>query len=145
MGSGKPRGINAARKLHTHRRSQRWADKSYVKKHSGRQFRFDPLGGCSFASGICVGKVGIEAKQPNSAIRKGIRVLLKKNNKKITAFVPWDGCLNFIKENDNIMVAGMGRAGKSIGDIPGVRFKVVKVQSKGLLALFKGKQVLTNN
>ena len=42
---------------------------------------------------------GIEAKQPNSAIRKCARVQLIKNGKKIAAFVPRDGCLNFIDEN----------------------------------------------
>ena len=31
---------------------------------------------------------GVEAKQPNSAIRKCVRVQLIKNGKKITAFVP---------------------------------------------------------
>lgn len=40
---------------------------------------------------------GVEAKQPNSAIRKCVRVQLIKNGKKITAFVPNDGCLNFIE------------------------------------------------
>ena len=38
-------------------------------------------------------KVGVEAKQPNSAIRKCVRVQLIKNGKKVTAFVPNDGCL----------------------------------------------------
>lgn len=42
---------------------------------------------------------GIEAKQPNSAIRKCCRVQLIKNGKKIAAFVPNDGCLNYIEEN----------------------------------------------
>ena len=42
---------------------------------------------------------GIEAKQPNSAIRKCVRVQLIKNGKKITAFVPRDGCLNYVDEN----------------------------------------------
>lgn len=42
---------------------------------------------------------GIEAKQPNSAIRKAVRVQLIKNGKKIAAFVPRDGCLHFIDEN----------------------------------------------
>ncbi len=31
-------------------------------------------------------KVGVEAKQPNSAIRKCVRVQLIKNGKKVTAF-----------------------------------------------------------
>ena len=48
---------------------------------------------------MCRGGSGIEAKQPNSAIRKCARVQLIKNGKKIAAFVPNDGCLNFIEEN----------------------------------------------
>ncbi|KAL0007267.1 hypothetical protein SO802_008769 [Lithocarpus litseifolius] len=43
---------------------------------------------------------GIEAKQPNSAIRICARVQLIENGKKIAAFVPDDGCLNYIEEND---------------------------------------------
>ena len=62
---------------------------------------------------------GVEAKQPNSAIRKCIRVQLIKNGKKITAFVPNDGCLNFIEENDEVLIAGSGRKGHAVGDIPG--------------------------
>ena len=84
-------------------------------------------------------KVGVEAKQPNSAIRKCVRVQLIKNGKKITAFVPNDGCLNFIEENDD-PVAGFGRKGHAVGDIPGVCFKVVKVANVSLLALYKGKK-----
>lgn len=63
---------------------------------------------------------GVEAKQPNSAIRKCIRVQLIKNGKKITAFVPRDGCLNFIEENDEVLIAGFGRRGHAVGDIPGM-------------------------
>lgn len=83
---------------------------------------------------------GIEAKQPNSAVRKAVRVQLIKNNKKITAFVPRDGCLNYTDENDEVLVAGFGRRGRAVGDIPGVRFKVVKVAGVSLLALFLHKK-----
>jgi small subunit ribosomal protein S23e len=69
---------------------------------------------------------GIEAKQPNSAIRKCVRVQLIKNGKKVAAFVPGDGCLNFIDENDEVMISGFGRSGHAVGDIPGVRFKVCR-------------------
>ena len=85
-------------------------------------------------------QVGVEAKQPNSAIRKCVRVQLIKNGKKITAFVPRDGCLNFVEENDEVLVAGFGRKGHAVGDIPGVRFKIVKVANVALSALFKGKK-----
>lgn len=96
--------------------------------------------GASHAKGIVVERIGIEAKQPNSAIRKCVRVQLIKNGKKIAAFVPNDGCLNFIEENDEVLISGFGRKGHSVGDIPGVRFKVVKVAGVALIALFKRKK-----
>ena len=86
MGKGKPRGLNAARKLQNHRREQRWADLSYKKRALGTAFKSSPFGGSSHAKGIVLEKVGVEAKQPNSAIRKCVRVQLIKNGQKVTAF-----------------------------------------------------------
>jgi small subunit ribosomal protein S23e len=43
-------------------------------------------------------------------------------------------------ENDEVLISGFGRRGKAKGDIPGVRFKVVKVSGVGLLALWKEKK-----
>ncbi|CAK0791489.1 unnamed protein product [Prorocentrum cordatum] len=62
----------------------------------GTKYKCNPFGGTSHAKGIVVEKIGIEAKQPNSAIRKCCRVQLIKNGKKVAAFVPRDGCLNFV-------------------------------------------------
>jgi len=133
-------GYNTARKLRTDRRLARWADKDYKRAHLGTSLKANPFGGASHAKGIVLEKVGIEAKQPNSAIRKCVRVQLIKNGKKICAFVPNDGCLNFVEENDEVLVAGFGRSGHAVGDLPGIRFKVVKVSTVGLLALYKGKK-----
>ncbi|MXQ87770.1 hypothetical protein E5288_WYG018069 [Bos mutus] len=44
------------------------------------------------------------------------------------------------KENDEVLVAGFGGKGNAVGDIPEVRFKVVKVANVSLLALYKGKK-----
>jgi len=137
---GKPHGIRTARKHRLNRIVQRWADKDYKKAHLGTRWKSNAFSGASHAKGIVLEKVGVEAKQPNSAIRKCVRVQLIKNGKKVTAFVPNDGCLNFIEENDEVLVAGFGRKGHAVGDIPGVRFKVVKVANVSLLALFKGKK-----
>jgi small subunit ribosomal protein S23e len=41
---------------------------------------------------------------------------------------------------DEVLIAGFGRKGHAVGDIPGVRFKVVKVSGVSLLALFKEKE-----
>ncbi|KAI9190223.1 ribosomal protein S23 [Blastocladiella emersonii ATCC 22665] len=137
---GKPRGLNAARTLRNRRRDQRWADKQYKKRALGTAFKSSPFAGASHAKGIVLEKIGVEAKQPNSAIRKCVRVQLIKNGKKITAFVPNDGCLNYIDENDEVLIAGFGRKGRAVGDIPGVRFKVVKVSGVSLLSLYKEKK-----
>ncbi len=39
-----------------------------------------------------------------------------------------------------MLVAGFGKKGKSKGDIPGIRFKVIGVKGISLLALYKGKK-----
>merc|ERR1712147_542074 len=136
---GKTHGLGAGRKLRVLRRNQLWADKDYCKANLGSEWK-KPFAGCSHSKGIVLEKIGIEAKQPNSAIRKCCRVQLIKNGKKIAAFVPNDGCLNFVDDNDEVLIAGFGRRGHAVGDIPGVRFKVVKVSGVSLLALFREKK-----
>ena len=111
-------------------------DKQYKKAHLGTALRANPFGGASHEKGIVLEKLGVEANQPNSAIR----VQLINNNKKITVFVPNDGCLNFIEENNEVLVAGCSHQGHAVGDIPGVHFKIVKVASISLLVLYKGKK-----
>lgn len=138
MGVGKPRGIRAGRKLVDKRRENRWAQKHYNQQNIPSRWK-KPFGAASHAKGIVIEKLGVEAKQPNSAVRKCVRVQLKKNGKKITAYVPYDGGLNYINENDEVMVSGFGRSGHAVGDIPGVRFVVIGVKGKSMLALFKGK------
>jgi small subunit ribosomal protein S23e len=41
---------------------------------------------------------------------------------------------------DEVLIAGFGRSGHAKGDIPGIRFKVVKVSGVALLALYKEKK-----
>jgi ribosomal protein S12 len=59
------------------------------------------------ANGIVLKKVGIEAKQPNSAVRKVCKVQINSTGKNLLAFVPKDGAFNFIHENDQVTVQGM--------------------------------------
>ena len=73
MGGGKPRGINAGRKLRIHRKNQKWADLNFKKQNSGSKWK-KPFMEAAFAAGIVVEKVAVEAKQPNSAVRKCVRV-----------------------------------------------------------------------
>lgn len=66
----KPRGLRAGRTLKKHRQKNRWADKTYNKAHLLASHKAKPMGSASHAKGIVVERMGIEAKQPNSAIRK---------------------------------------------------------------------------
>ena len=120
-------------------RAFRWADKKYKSANQIARWK-KPFAGASHAAGIIVDKVCVEAKQPNSAVRKCVRVQLKKNNKRITAYVPKDGGMSFCDENDEVLIAGFGRSGHAVGDLPGVRFKLVKVANTSILALWLHKK-----
>jgi small subunit ribosomal protein S12 len=134
------KGINAARKLKKGRKKQSWSDRYYKRRVLNLKQKSDPLGGVAQAKGIVIEKVGIEAKQPNSAIRKCIKIQLIRNGRQITAFAPGDNAIGFIDEHDEVVVEGIGgRMGRSYGDIPGVRFKVIKVNDVSLQELVKGK------
>jgi small subunit ribosomal protein S12 len=107
----------------------------------GLDVKADPLEGAPMARGIVLEKVGVESKQPNSAIRKCVRVQLIKNGKVITAFLPGDGALNVVDEHDEVIVEGIGGSrGRSMGDIPGVRWKVIMVNGVALKELVLGRK-----
>ncbi|MEX2725429.1 MAG: 30S ribosomal protein S12 [Candidatus Freyarchaeota archaeon] len=136
-----PKGEFAARILKTKSKKARWKDRYYKRRMLHLDVKADPLEGAPQARAIVLEKVGIEAKQPNSAIRKAVRVQLIKNGKQVTAFLPGDGALNFVDEHDEVIVAGIGGArGRAFGDLPGVRWKVVKVNGVSLEALLSGKR-----
>ncbi|MEM1553374.1 MAG: 30S ribosomal protein S12 [Thermoproteota archaeon] len=135
------KGEFAARKLILIRKKFRWSSRYYTKRVLRLKELYDPLEGAPMARGIVLEKVGIASKQPNSAVRKCVRVQLIKNGKEVTAFVPKDGALNFINERDEVIIAGIGGSlGRSMGDIPGVRYKVISVNGVSLDALLKGKK-----
>lgn len=133
-------GLFAARNLQKRRKRFRWKDRDYVARELRLNVKADPLGGAPQGKGIVLEKVGIEAKQPNSAIRKAVKLQLIKNGKKITAFAPGDGAINFIDEHDEVIIERIGgRMGGSMGDIPGVRFKVIGVNGVSLNELVHGR------
>ena len=134
-------GLYAVRKLKRDRKRFRKYKADYVRRLFRLKEKHDPLEGAHMARGIVLEKVGIEAKQPCSGIRKCVRVQLIKNGKQITAFCPGDGAIKFIDEHDEVLVEGIGgRKGRSMGDIPGVRYKVIAVNDVSLKELVKGRK-----
>jgi small subunit ribosomal protein S12 len=135
------RGLHTANKLKRNRKKFRWSDRYYKKRMLKLKEKADPLEGSAQARGIVLEKVGIEAKQPNSAIRKCVKIQLIKNGRQITAFAVGDGAINFIDEHDEVLVEGIGgRMGRSYGDIPGVRFKVIQVNNVSLDEMVRGRK-----
>ena len=112
------RGLYAARKLRDDRQKFRWSSRYYKRRILKLKEKSDPLEGAAQGRGIVLEKVAIEAKQPNSALRKCVKVQLIKNGRQITAFAVGDGAINFIDEHDEVLIEGiggrMGRDRKSV-------------------------------
>jgi small subunit ribosomal protein S12 len=141
MGSKSPKGEYAARKLLKKRKKFRWSDIYYKRRMLRLDIKSDPLRGAPMARGIVLEKVGIESKQPNSAIRKCVRTQLIKNGRLLTAFLPGDGALNVVDEHDEVVVEGIGGSrGGAMGDIPGVRWRVTTVNGVSLKELVLGRK-----
>jgi len=115
-------GLNAGKKLKETRKSARWHNKWFVKRALNLKAKADPLRGAHQAKGIVIEKRQIEAKQPNSAMRKCAVVQLLKNG------------------NDEVIIECIGgKMGRAKGDIPCVRWQVIKVNDQSLDALLSGK------
>ena len=136
----KPRGLKSGKKLKKRRHKSRWMDKKYKRRILGLKKKSDPLEAASQAKGIVLEKVQLEAKQPNSAMRKCLRVQLIKNGKQVTAFCPGDGATKLVDEHNEVVIECIGgKMGRAKGDIPGVRWKVIKINDQSLPALLGGK------
>ena len=136
----KSKGINAANKLKKRRRDSKWKSAVYKSRTLNLKVKSDPMEGSSQGKGIVLEKLQLEAKQPNSAMRKCVRVQLVKNSKQVTAFVPGNEAIKLVDEHDEVIIECIGGAkGRSKGDIPGVRFQVLKVNDQSLKALLGGK------
>jgi len=136
----KSNGLNAGTKLQKRRKVSRMKSKKLKKRKFNLKVKSDPLKGSPQAKAIVLEKIQLEAKQPNSAMRKAVRCQLIKNGKKITAFVPGMNAIKLVDEHDEIIVECIGgKMGRAKGDIPCVRWQVIKVNDQSLRALVKGK------
>lgn len=69
-----------------------------------------------------------------------VRVQLIKNGRQVTSFCPGDGATKLIDEHDEVLIECIGgKMGRAKGDIPGVRWQVIKVNDQSLNALLRGK------
>jgi small subunit ribosomal protein S12 len=119
MGKKSPKGEFSAKKLVAKRKKRKWNNVNYKRKKLKLDVKSDPLEGAP----MCV------------------RTQLIKNGKVVTAFLPGDGALNVVDEHDEVIVEGIGGSkGRAMGDIPGVRWKVITVNGISLKELVLGKK-----
>jgi small subunit ribosomal protein S12 len=133
-------GLKNATKKASDRKKFRWSSRKFKVQILDLYAKSDPLNGANQAKGIVLSKFQKEAKQPNSAMRKCCKVQLTKNGKQVSAFIPGNLAQKFVDEHDEVMIERIGgKQGRSKGDIPGVRYKVIKVNDQPLHRLVKGK------
>ncbi len=130
---------NAVKKLKD-RKKFRWKSRKFKVQILDLYAKSDPLAGANQAKGIVLSKFQKEAKQPNSAMRKCAKVQLTKNGKQVSVFIPGNLAQKFVDEHDEVMIERIGgKQGRSKGDIPGVRYKIIKVNDQPLHRLVNGK------
>lgn len=133
-------GLKSGLKKKKDRKKFRWKDRKFKVRTLDLYAKSDPLEGANQAKGIVLAKVQKEAKQPNSAMRKCARIQLTKNGKQVTAFIPGNLAQKFVDEHDEVMIQRIGgKQGRSKGDIPGVRYEILKVNDQPLARLVSGK------
>ncbi len=137
------RGEFAARKLEKDHKKWKKKQTGYKKKmeKKGMGKKSSLMGGAPQAKGIVLDKRGVTARQPNSGIRKCVRVQLIKNGRQLTALAPKDKAIQFIDEHDEVTVEGLGgRKHGAKGDLWGVKFKVIAVNNQSLEMLRTGRK-----
>src|SRR3990167_5754102 len=136
----KSNGLGSIKRLKARRKKGRWQSSDFKKRILNLKKKSDPLKGSSQAKAIVLQKTQREAKQPNSAMRKCVVVQLVKNGKKIVAFVPGYNAIKQLNEHDEVIIECIGgKQGRAKGDIPGIRWQVIKVNDQSLNALLRGK------
>lgn len=135
-----PTGMYAAKKIVEQRKRFRWRSRKF-KNRMLKIREMTPSEGAPQSTGIVLEKVGREPRKPSSGVRKCVRVQLIKNGRTVTAFIPLDGALDYVDEHDEVVIDGIGgRKGGSMGDLPGVRYRVIKVNGISIQALWLGKK-----
>ncbi|RLG13570.1 MAG: 30S ribosomal protein S12 [Candidatus Nanohalarchaeota archaeon] len=134
------KGLHAGRDIKKHIKAKKWKSKTYIRRTLRLKVKSNPLEGSPQAKAIVLEKRQIEQKQPHSGLIKCVRVQLIKNGKQITVFCPGTGAIGFIKEQDEVTVAGQGGSDNGpVGSLASVKWRVIKVNGQSLHALVNGK------
>lgn len=119
------RGLNCATSLKSNRKRHLRGSKAY--------FKYFPT-----ITGVVTSILEKEARQPSSGKRTCVRVNTKMGI--LVAYIPHDHIKTYINVHDTVVIQSIGgKKGRSMGDIPGARFKVIKIGNKATSQIFKGR------
>jgi small subunit ribosomal protein S12 len=137
----KTRGLFNGRMLLKRKARVRFSKNRSHPHFLGTWKKYDPLEGAPQARGIVLEKVEITPKKPSSGKRKSCKVQLTKNGKMLTAYIPFNKGVSFVDEHNDVVVERIGGAQKGArGDLPGVKFRITKVNGIALKELVKGRK-----
>jgi len=137
----KPRGLRAGKKLKKRRKQFKFAKKDIAKMKTKEYKKTDPLQGAPQGKAIVLQKMEIEVKQPHSGLRKCVKVQIIKNGRSVTCYCPGEGAIKKIDEHNEVLIERMGAPQRrAFGDMPGVKFKVIKVNGVSLKEIVKGRK-----
>ncbi|MEM0074580.1 MAG: 30S ribosomal protein S12 [Candidatus Micrarchaeaceae archaeon] len=137
MSNGEFAALKLVKKRHKERMLKKWWKRKYFKLKQ----KYDPVGTVPMARALVLQKFSLQQKQPHSGLIKCVRVQLTKNGKVVGAYVPYDGSIGFIEEHDEVMVQGLGGSQRGqMGCIPGLKYRVIKVNGVDLYEIVKGRK-----
>lgn len=127
----KPRGLFAGAAILRNKKKFRFSKKGSLHKFLRDRWKFDPLEGAPMASGIVLELRVNTPKKPSSGHRQCALVSLTKNGIPVTAYIPFPSGKRFIEEHKKVIIERIGGAQHGArGDLPGVKFKIIKVQTE---------------
>ena len=140
--ANKPRGLRAGKKLKKRRKQFKFAKKDLLKMKTKQYRKTDPFEGSPLARAIVLQKMEVEVKQPHSGLRKCIKAQIIKNGRTVTAYAGrGPGCIKHIDEHNEVVLERMGAPQRrAFGDMPGVKFRVVKVNGVSIVEIAKGRK-----
>ena len=139
--SKKTKGLFAGRKVLKKRKNFKFRKKGLREKQFGIYKKHDPLKGAPMARALVLEKMAVPCKQPHSALRKCVKVQIIKNGKVVIAFAPGKNAIKFIDEHNEVVIERMGAPQRrAFGDMPGVKFRVTKVNGVAINELVKGRK-----
>jgi small subunit ribosomal protein S12 len=140
--ANKPRGLNAGKKLRKRRDQFVFSKKDLGSMRTKRYKKTDPFEGAPMARAIVLQKYEVEVKQPHSGLRKCIKAQLIKNGRPVSAYAGrGPGCIKVIDEHNEVLLERMGSPQRrAFGDMPGIKFRVAKVNGVAIVEIIKGRK-----